>query len=227
MISPHETMMDADYTDDLALLANTAAQAEFQLRSLEQGGIGLHVKTNEIGYICFKQKGDISILNGKPHKLVNQFTYIGSNVSSTENDVSIHLTKAWNSIYRQSIIWKFNLLNKTEFLPSSRSVHTTKCIHHMDAYKTPRKKLHIDSTRRLCAVLKISLKQHPTKRLLYDQTIQIRRSRHAWHCWRSKWRSLMDSYIWTCQCWPTSKDLPRLSADTESSLDDLPREIDR
>ena len=37
--------MDADYADDITLLANRAALAEFLLNSLERaaGGIGLHV----------------------------------------------------------------------------------------------------------------------------------------------------------------------------------------
>ena len=37
--------MDTDYADDIALLANTPAQAEAQIHSLERAaaGIGLHV----------------------------------------------------------------------------------------------------------------------------------------------------------------------------------------
>ena len=43
---PPETITDANYADDIALLANTHTQAESQLHNLEQaaGGIGLHVK---------------------------------------------------------------------------------------------------------------------------------------------------------------------------------------
>ena len=41
--------MDTDYTENIMRLANTPAQAEFQLHSLEwaAGGIGLHVNTNK------------------------------------------------------------------------------------------------------------------------------------------------------------------------------------
>ena len=41
--------MDADYANDIALLANTSAQAESLLHSLEQAavGIGLHVKAHK------------------------------------------------------------------------------------------------------------------------------------------------------------------------------------
>ena len=45
------------------------------------------------------------------------------------------------------------------------------------------------------AILNKSWRQHPTKHQLYDhlppitKTIQVRRTRHAGHCWRSKERS--------------------------------------
>ena len=66
-----QTITDADYTDDITLLANTPAQDESLLHSLERtaGGIGLHVNAEETEYICFNQRGDISTLNGGPLKL--------------------------------------------------------------------------------------------------------------------------------------------------------------
>ena len=54
-------MTDAVYADDLAHLANTLAQAESLLHSLEQaaGDIGLHVNANKIEFMCFKEEGII------------------------------------------------------------------------------------------------------------------------------------------------------------------------
>ena len=34
-----------------------------------------------------------SPLNGKPLKLIDQFIYLGSNISSTESDINIHIGK--------------------------------------------------------------------------------------------------------------------------------------
>ena len=84
-------MTDADYSDDLTLLANTPTQAESLLQSLEQvaGGIGLSVNANKIDFISFTQKRAISSLSGKTLKFVDQFIYFGSNISSTESDVNI------------------------------------------------------------------------------------------------------------------------------------------
>ena len=47
-------MTDADYVDDIALLADTPVQAESLLHSLEQvaGGIGFHVNTDKTEYMC-------------------------------------------------------------------------------------------------------------------------------------------------------------------------------
>ena len=38
-------------------------------------------------YMCLYQRGDISTVNGCSLKLVDKFTYLGSSVSSTENDI--------------------------------------------------------------------------------------------------------------------------------------------
>ena len=52
---PVQTITDADYTDDIALLANIPAQAENLLHRLERvaGGIGLHVNAGKTEYMCF------------------------------------------------------------------------------------------------------------------------------------------------------------------------------
>ena len=44
-----------DYTDDIALLANTPAQAKTLQHSLEwaTAGIGLYVNTDKMEYMCF------------------------------------------------------------------------------------------------------------------------------------------------------------------------------
>ena len=95
---PAQKITDTDYADDIALLANTPAQAETLLHSLERaaGGIGLHVNKTE--YMYYNQRGDISTIKGWPLKLVEKFTYPGSSVSSTVKDINTRLGKAWTSI---------------------------------------------------------------------------------------------------------------------------------
>ena len=77
-----QKITDADYADDIALLANSPAQAETLLHSLEQaaGGIDLHVNADKTEYMYFTQRGDISTLEGGPLKLVVKFTLLRSSV---------------------------------------------------------------------------------------------------------------------------------------------------
>ena len=79
---PAKTITDADYANDIALLANAPAQDENLLQSLEQAaaGISLHVNAHKSEYMCFNQTGDISTLNGCALKLVDKFIYLGSSV---------------------------------------------------------------------------------------------------------------------------------------------------
>ena len=128
---PTQTIMEADYADDIVLLANTTTQAETLLHSLEwvAAGIGLHVNTDKTEYMCFNQRGKISTLKGGSLKLVDKFTYLGSSVSSTENDINMWLTKAWTAINRLSFIWKSDLTDKIQFFSKQWSCR----YYYMDA----------------------------------------------------------------------------------------------
>ena len=65
------------------------------------------------------------------------------------------------------------------------------------------KKLDGNYTRILRAILNKSWRQHPTKHKLYchlppiTKTIQVRRTRHAGHCWRSRDELISDVLLWT------------------------------
>ena len=63
---PTETIRNADYTDDIALTANTPAEAESLLHRLgpAAGGTGLYVNTNKTEYMCFNREEAIPTLNG-------------------------------------------------------------------------------------------------------------------------------------------------------------------
>ena len=65
------------------------------------------------------------------------------------------------------------------------------------------KKLDGNYTRMLRAILNKSWRQYPTRHQLYGhlppitKTIQVRRTRHAGHCWRSKAELISDVLLWT------------------------------
>ena len=74
-----DIMRDSDDIDDQALLANTLAQEESLLHSLEQavGDIGCYVNANKTECMRFKQEGAIFTQSDKPLKCVDQFSYLG------------------------------------------------------------------------------------------------------------------------------------------------------
>ena len=111
---PAKTIIDTNYANDIALLANAPAQAETLLHSLERAtaGISLHVNTHKMQYMRLNQTGDISTLNSSSLKLVDKFTNLGSSVASTETVINTQLAKAWTAIDRLLVIWKSDLTDK-------------------------------------------------------------------------------------------------------------------
>ena len=73
----------------------------------------------------------------------------------------------------------------------------------MDANKTYGEKAWRQLIRMLRAILNKSWGEHPTKHQLYShlppitKTIKVRRTRHAWHCWRSRDELISDVLLWT------------------------------
>ena len=147
----------------------------------------------------------ISTLEGTPLKLVDKFTYLGSSVESTEKDIETRLTKAWTAINRLSIIWKSDLIDKMKrsfFQAPVTSILLYGCTT-WTLTKRLEKKLDGNYTRMLRAILNKSWRQHPTRHQLYGhlppitKTIQVRRTKHAGHCWRSRDELIRDVLLWT------------------------------
>ena len=87
-------------------------------------------------------------------------------------------------------------------------------------------------------ILHKSWRQHPTKQQLYDhlppitKTIQIRRTRHAGHCWRSRDKLISDVLFWNPTHgrakagWPARTYIQQLCIDTGCSSEDLLEAMD-
>ena len=168
-------------------------------------GIGLYVNAHKTEYMCYNQTGDISTLDGTPLKLVDKFTYLGSSVESTEKDIDTRLMKAWTAINRLSIIWKSDITDKMKpsfFQAAVASILLYGCTT-WTLTKRLEKKLDDNYTRMLRAILNKSWRQHSTRHQLYGRlppitkTIQVRRTRHAGHCWRSRGELISDVLLWT------------------------------
>ena len=216
----------------------TPNQAETLLHSLERAatGIGLYVNAHKTEYMCYYQTGDISTQDGTLLKLVDKFTYLGSSVSSTEKDIDTWLTKACTAINKLSIIWKLDLTDKIKrsfFQAAVVSILLYGCTT-WTLTKRLEKKLDGNYTRMLRAILNKSWRQHPTRQQLYGhlppitKTIQVRRTRHAGHCWRSRDEFISDVLLWTPTYGrakagrPARTYIQQLCEDTGCSPEDLP-----
>ena len=96
-------------------------------------------------------------------------------------------------------------------------------------------KLDGNYTRMLRAILNKSWQQHPTRHQLYGhlppitKTIQVRRTRHAGHCWRSTDELIRDVLLWIPTHGrakagrPARTYIQQLCEDTGCCPEDLPR----
>ena len=138
-------------------------------------------------------------------KILKLFTYLGSSVSSSEKDIDTWLMKAWTAIDRLLIIWKSDLTDKRKrsfFQAAVVSILLYGCTT-WTLTKQLEKKVDGNYTRMLWEILNKSWWQHPTRHQLYGplppttKTIQVRQTRHAGHCWRSKNELIIDALLWT------------------------------
>ena len=154
--------------------------------------------------MCYNQTGDISTLDRTSLKLVEKFTYQGRSVSLTEKDIDTRLTKAWTAINKLLIIWKSDLTNKMKCSFFQAAVVLIVVYGCTTWTLTKRlEKLDGNYTRMLRVILNKSWRQHPTRHQLYShlppftKTIQVRWTRHAGHCWRSRDELISDVLLWT------------------------------
>ena len=156
---------------------------------------------------------------------------------STEKDIETRLTKAWTAINRLSTTWKSDLTDKMKrsfFQAAVTSILLYGCTT-WTLTKRLEKKLDGNYTRMLRAILNKSWQQHPTRHQLYGhlppitKTIQVRRTRHAGHCWRSRDEFIRDVLLWIPTHGrakagrPARTYIQQLCEDTGCCPEDLPR----
>ena len=145
------------------------------------------------------------------------------------------LTKAWTAIDRLSIIWKSDLTDKMKcsFFQAAVVLILLYGCTTWTLTKRQGKKLDSNYTRMLWAILNKSWWQHCTRHQLYGhlppitKTIQVRWTRHAGHCWRSRDELISDVLLWTPiygwakARWPARTYIQQLCEDMGCSPEDL------
>ena len=142
----------------------------------------------------------------------------------------------WFPYDRLSIRWKSNLTDKMKrsfFQAAVVSILLYGCTTRT-LTKRLEKKLDGNYARILRAILNKSWRQHPTRHQLYGhlppitKTIQVSRTKHAGHCWRSKDELVSDVLLWTPTYGqakagrPARTYIQQLCEDTGCNPEDLP-----
>ena len=116
-------------------------------------------------------------------------------------DIDTRLTKAWTAIDKLST----DKMKRSFFQGAVVSILLYGCTT-WTLTKRLKKKLDGNYARMLRAILNKCWRQHPTKQQLYytikhlppiTKTIQVRRTRHAGHCRRSRDELINDVLLWT------------------------------
>ena len=149
---------------------------------------------------------------------MDRFTYLGSSVSSTKNDINIQLEKAWTAINRLSVTWKSDLTDKIKrFFSKQRSCRYCymKALHRREQYWTsPGGNTPQNSS---CTAT-----YHPSRKLFKFNEPDVRDTAGE----------VSDALLWTPSHWwakagrPARTYIPQLCADTGCSLEDLPGVMD-
>ena len=148
--------------------------------------------------------------------------------------------KAWTAIDRLLVIWKSDLadqMKRSFFQAAVMSILLCGCTT-LTLTKRMEKKLDSNYTRMLWAILNKSWRRHPTKQQLYShlppitETIKIRWTRHARHCWRSRDKLVRDVLLWIPAHGqakagrPARTYIQQVCTNTGCSSEDLPKAMD-
>ena len=111
---PAEYLTDTDFADDIALISESLVNAQSLLQSLEQASncVGLYLnetKTEFVNMCTSDNDFIIKTLNNTLLKMVSDYVYLGSYISSSEKDFLTRKGMAWSACNAMHKIWKSNL----------------------------------------------------------------------------------------------------------------------
>ena len=166
--------------------------------------VGLRVNIRKTQNFNINTDHKVRSVNGTQLKSVDNYTYLGSEISSMDKDIKIRIAKSWSALDKLSSIWKSNLtatLKRNVF----RAVVDSVLLYGSEAWTLTKKlerKLDGTYTRMLRVVFNISWKLHLTNKKLYgniptlSKTIRERRTRFAGHCFRRKNEIISGVLMW-------------------------------
>ena len=106
-------IIDLDFADDLALIAEEIKDAQEMLTRLEKEAakVGLHLNAGKTEVMIFDQNAVTNLVasGGEQIKVVDDFKYLGSYVNSSSNDIKIRKALAWSACHKLTKFWRSSL----------------------------------------------------------------------------------------------------------------------
>ena len=167
---PAQYLTDTDFADDIALISESLVNAQSLLQSLEQAsncvGLYLNEKKTEYTNKCHNDSDFIiKTIQDKLLKMVSDYVYLCSYISSSEKDFLTRKGKAWAACNAMNNIWSYDL-NRNFKLKFFKAAVEPILLYGYETWtlsKTLEKRLDGTYTRLLMRVQNISWKSHPTK----------------------------------------------------------------
>ena len=192
---PAEYITDTDFADDISLISSSLQNAQDLLISLEKAAncVGLYLNESKTEFMTNSPTLDntfiMKTLNGYNLKLVNDYKYLGSYISSSEKDFNTRKGMAWSACNDLHKIWVSNLNTKIK-VNIFKTIIEPILLYGSETWTlSAKQQKRVDGTytRLLMRVKNLSWKQHPTKQQIYNnlppvsQVIKRRRVQFAGH----------------------------------------------
>ena len=232
-------LTDLDFADDIALISEQLDQAQQVLERVENeaAGVGLMANAKKTKVMAFNQTIEprIQTSDGSILEVVDDFTYLGSLVSSSKSDIKRRIALAWAAANKLHKIWKSGLSRtfKTRlFCSTVESVLLYGCETWTLTYDL-QKKLDGCYTKLLRSILGYSWKDHIRNEELYGNLpklsakIRQRRLKLAGHCKRHPEEKAHDLVLWIPNHGKRTRGKPAMSFvrqledDTELKIEEV------
>ena len=199
---------DADFADDIALLADNLTNAQNLLSALESAanstGLYLNETKTECMPINIRNRIEVKTLSNNILKCVDDYKYLGSHIINSEKDFNIRKGLAWAACNKLDKIWKSNL-NRTIKIKIFRVTIEPILLYGSETWTLSTKQQNrLDGcyTRLLRRVVNLSWKKHPTIATIYGDLPRIstivkrRRVQFAGHCARATDELISSFLLW-------------------------------
>ena len=128
-LSPQQAYSDLDYADNIALLSDQINNAEVLLHSLETAAhkVGLTLDSTKTECMLLNEEStgnEIHNFSWKSLNTVDEFKYLGSNITDSKNDFNIRRALAWSACNKLHLIWKSDISKDTKLAFFQASVES-------------------------------------------------------------------------------------------------------